>query len=140
MSERKVTVIGAGLAGCEAAWQIANRGVSVRLIEMKPQKYTPAHKSEKFAELVCSNSLRAASVTNGVGLLKEEMRRCGSLIMEAADKTAVPAGAALAVDREKFSDYITEKIKNHPNVELVYDEAGSVADGDITVIATGPPK
>ncbi len=134
----RVTVIGAGLAGCEAAWQIANRGVNVRLVEMKPHKYTPAHHSQKFSELVCSNSLRAASVTNGVGLLKEEMRRCGSLIMEAADKTQVPAGAALAVDREKFSDYITEKIKNHPNIEIEYAEAASVEDGEITVIATGP--
>ena len=134
----RVTVIGAGLAGCEAAWQIAKRGVNVRLIEMKPEKYTPAHHSEKFAELVCSNSLRAASVTNGVGLLKEEMRRCGSLIMQAADKTQVPAGAALAVDREKFSDHITESIKNHPLIEVCGDEASGVEEGEITVIATGP--
>ena len=138
MSSKRVTVIGAGLAGCEAAWQIAERGVKVLLVEMKPQKFTPAHHSEKFSELVCSNSLRAASVTNGVGLLKEEMRRCGSLIMEAADKTQVPAGAALAVDREKFSDYITEKIKNHPQIEIEHAEADRVEDGEITVIATGP--
>ncbi len=138
MMEKTVTVIGAGLAGCEAAWQIAKRGVKVRLVEMKPQKYTPAHHSQKFAELVCSNSLRAASVTNGVGLLKEEMRRCGSLVMEAADATQVPAGAALAVDREKFSDYITEKIKTHPLIEVVQREAADLGDSEITVIATGP--
>jgi methylenetetrahydrofolate--tRNA-(uracil-5-)-methyltransferase len=136
--EKTVKVIGAGLAGCEAAWQIAERGVRVRLVEMKPKKFTPAHHSEKFAELVCSNSLRAAAVTNGVGLLKEEMRRCGSLIMEAADANQVPAGGALAVDREKFSDYITEKIKNHPLIELSYEEAEKLEDGEITVIATGP--
>ncbi len=138
MNSKRVTVIGAGLAGCEAAWQLAERGVSVRLVEMKPKKFTPAHHSEKFSELVCSNSLRAASVTNGVGLLKEEMRRCGSLIMEAADRTQVPAGAALAVDREKFSDYITEKIKTHPLITVEHGEADRVEDGEITVIATGP--
>ncbi len=133
-----VTVLGAGLAGCEAAWQIAQRGVSVRLIEMKPIKYTPAHHTEGFAELVCSNSLRSDSVTNAVGLLKEEMRRLGSLIMEAADATRVPAGSALAVDRKLFSDYITDKIKTHPLIEIVSQEAESVDTEGITVIATGP--
>lgn len=133
-----VTVLGAGLAGCEAAWQIAQRGVSVRLIEMKPIKYTPAHHRDGFAELVCSNSLRSDSVTNAVGLLKEEMRRLGSLIMEAADATRVPAGSALAVDRELFSDYITGKIKAHPLIEIVSEEAESVDADGITVIATGP--
>ena len=134
----RVTVIGAGLAGCEAAWQIAQRGVKVRLFEMKPEKYTPAHHSPKFSELVCSNSLRAAAVSNAVGLLKEEMRRADSLIMRAADATQVPAGGALAVDREKFSDYITNALTSHPNVEIVSGEVTSVEDGEITVIATGP--
>ena len=136
--EKTVKVIGAGLAGCEAAWQIASRGVKVKLCEMKPEKYTPAHHSPKFSELVCSNSLRAAAISNGVGLLKEEMRRCGSLIMEAADATQVPAGAALAVDREKFSDYITDKIRSHPMIEVVDGEISSLEDGEITVVATGP--
>ena len=110
-----INVLGAGLAGCEAAWQIAERGIKVRLYEMKPIKYTPAHHSEKFAELVCSNSLRSDRVTNAVGLLKEELSRMGSLIMEAAYATRVPAGSALAVDRNLFSDYVTEKV----NVTLI---------------------
>ena len=138
MQEKRITVCGGGLAGCEAAWQAANRGVKVRLFEMKPKKFTPAHHSEGLCELVCSNSLRSEVVSNAVGLLKEEMRRLGSLIMEAADATRVPAGSALAVDREKFSAYITEKIKNHPNIELIEKEVDSVEDGEITVIATGP--
>ncbi len=139
MSENKiVNVYGAGLAGCEAAWQIAQRGVRVRLYEMKPHKYTPAHHSEGFAELVCSNSLRSDSVVNAVGLLKEEMRRLGSLIMEAAENTKVPAGSALAVDRELFSSFITEKIKNHPLIEVIEGEMTSVNKDEITVIATGP--
>ena len=139
MSENKfVNVYGAGLAGCEAAWQIAKRGVRVKLYEMKPHKYTPAHHSEGFAELVCSNSLRSDSVTNAVGLLKEEMRRIGSLIMDAAEATKVPAGSALAVDRELFSAYITDKIKNHPLIEVIDVEVTSVNEGEITVIATGP--
>ena len=104
----KITVLGAGLAGCEAAWQAAKRGVSVTLYEMKPEKKTPAHSYNGFGELVCSNSLRGADVTQGVGLLKEEMRRIGSLIMEAADATAVAAGGCLEVDRYAFSDYITK--------------------------------
>lgn len=133
-----VTVIGAGLAGCEAAWQIANRGVRVRLVEMKPAKKTPAHKSDSLAELVCSNSLRADGLSNAVGLLKEEMRLLGSLIMECADATRVPAGGALAVDRQGFSDMITEKIKNHENIELATGcEITEIPDG-ISVIATGP--
>ena len=107
--EKIINVYGAGLAGCEAAWQAAERGAFVRLYEMKPQKFTPAHHSEGFAELVCSNSLRSDSLANAVGLLKEELRRMGSLIMAAADATRVPAGSALAVDREKFSEFITEK-------------------------------
>ena len=138
MQEKRITVCGGGLAGCEAAWQAANRGVKVRLFEMKPKKFTPAHHSEGLSELVCSNSLRSEVVTNAVGLLKEEMRRLGSLIMEAADATRVPAGSALAVDREKFSAYITEKIKNHPNIELIEQEVEAVEEGEITVIATGP--
>ncbi len=138
MQEKRITVCGGGLAGCEAAWQAANRGVKVRLFEMKPKKYTPAHHSEGLAELVCSNSLRSEVVSNAVGLLKEEMRRLNSLIMEAADATRVPAGSALAVDREKFSAYITEKIKNHPNIELIEAEVENVEEGEITVIATGP--
>ena len=133
-----INVYGAGLAGCEAAWQIAKRGIKVRLFEMKPEKYTPAHHSEGFAELVCSNSLRSDRVTNAVGLLKEELYRLDSLIMEAAYATRVPAGSALAVDRDLFSSYITEKIKNHPGIEIVYKEVDSVEEGAITVIATGP--
>ena len=132
-----VTVIGAGLAGCEAAWQLAARGIHVRLIEMKPQKMTPAHHSSDFAELVCSNSLRSDELANAVGLLKEELRQLGSLIMECADATRVAAGGALAVDREGFSAMITEKIKNHPNIEVLYEEALSIPDGEV-VIATGP--
>ncbi len=138
MSKKHVNVYGAGLAGCEAAWQIAQRGVQVRLYEMKPEKYTPAHHREGFAELVCSNSLRSDSVTNAVGLLKEEMRRLGSLIMTAAENTKVPAGSALAVDRELFSDFITEKIKNHPLIEVIPAEMRDIAEDEITVVATGP--
>ena len=138
MNEKPIiNVIGAGLAGCEASWQILKRGCAVRLYEMKPLKRTPAHTSDLFSELVCSNSLRAAALSNAVGLLKEEMRRRGSLIMEAADATAVPAGGALAVDRERFSAYITDKIKNHPDVEVIEKECDGVPQG-ITVIATGP--
>lgn len=134
----EINIYGAGLAGCEAAWQAANRGVRVNLYEMKPTKFTPAHHSPKLAELVCSNSLRSDRVTNGVGLLKEEMNRLGSIIMEAAYATRVPAGSALAVDRELFSDYITEKIKNHPNISFIEKEADSVSPDTISVIATGP--
>jgi len=133
-----IHVLGAGLAGCEAAWQAAQRGVSVTLYEMKPQKYTPAHHSPGFAELVCSNSLRSDRVTNAVGLLKEELSRMGSLIMEAARATQVAAGSALAVDRDRFSAYITEKIRSHPLIEVVEREMTAPPAEGITVIATGP--
>lgn len=132
-----VNVVGAGLAGCEAAWQIVKRGVNVRLYEMKPQKYSPAHHSEGFAELVCSNSLRSNMLSNAVGVLKEEMRLLDSLIIEAAYASEVPAGSALAVDRELFSKYITDKLRNHPLVEVVEGEVTEIPEG-ITVIATGP--
>ena len=133
----KVTVLGAGLAGSECAWQLAKRGVSVRLVEMKPAKMTPAHTSEYFAELVCSNSLRSDELTNAVGLLKEEMRRLGSLIMESADANRVAAGGALAVDREGFSRHITDRLKACGNIELVSAEATEIPEGTV-VIATGP--
>ena len=135
---KTVHIYGAGLAGCEAAWQASRLGAKVRLFEMKPQKYTPAHHTPEFAELVCSNSLRSDCVSNAVGLLKEEMRRMGSLIMEAADATRVPAGSALAVDRVLFSKYITERISSCPNIEIVNQEVDHVEDDVITVIATGP--
>lgn len=135
--ENTLKIYGAGLAGCEAAWQAARRGVNVELYEMKPQKFTPAHRSEGFAELVCSNSLRSDSVTNAVGLLKEELRRLGSLIMEAADATRVPAGTALAVDRDRFSSYITQKIISQPNIRVISDEVCEVGEAP-TVVATGP--
>lgn len=136
--QQKINVIGAGLAGSEAAWQIASRGIPVRLYEMRPKKYSPAHHTDLFGELVCSNSLRAGNVENAVGLLKEELRRCNSLIMKCADDNQVPAGGALAVDREKFSQQITETIKNHPLIEVVYEEISHAPDDEITVIATGP--
>lgn len=133
----KITVLGAGLAGSECAWQLAKRGLPVRLVEMKPIKMTPAHSSPYFAELVCSNSLRSDELTNAVGLLKEEMRRMGSLIMESADKNRVAAGGALAVDRVGFAKYITDKLSACENVELVNAEATEIPDGE-TIIATGP--
>lgn len=133
----KITVLGAGLAGSECAWQLAKRGLPVRLVEMKPAKMTPAHSSPYFAELVCSNSLRSDELTNAVGLLKEEMRRMGSLIMESADKNRVAAGGALAVDREGFARYITERLSACENIELVSAEATEIPEGE-TVIATGP--
>ena len=133
----QVTVLGAGLAGSEAAWQLARRGIPVRLVEMKPEKMTPAHKSEYFAELVCSNSLRSDELSNAVGLLKEEMRRMGSLIMEAADANRVAAGGALAVDRVGFSRYVTEKLEAQENIEIVWAEATEIPAGEV-VIATGP--
>lgn len=133
-----VTVIGAGLAGCEAAWQAANRGVNVKLIDMKPEKKTPAHKIDGLCELVCSNSLRADGLSNAVGLLKEEMRCLNSLVMECADKTRVPAGGALAVDRYAFSDMVTEKIKEHKNIELVLGKEVTKLPEGIVVIASGP--
>lgn len=133
----KVTVLGAGLAGSECAWQLSRRGVNVRLVEMKPNKKTPAHTSDSFAELVCSNSLRSDELSNAVGLLKEEMRRMGSLIMESADKNRVAAGGALAVDREGFSEYITQKLTAQENIEIIRAEATEIPDGEV-VIATGP--
>ena len=133
-----VSILGAGLAGCEAAWQIAERGVKVRLYEMKPHKYTPAHHAPGFGELVCSNSLRSDATSNAIGLLKEEMRAMNSLIMQAADATRVPAGSALAVDRVLFSEYITDRIRNHPNVEVIEAECTCLPDDGVTVIATGP--
>ncbi|MBE6687686.1 MAG: methylenetetrahydrofolate--tRNA-(uracil(54)-C(5))-methyltransferase (FADH(2)-oxidizing) TrmFO [Ruminococcaceae bacterium] len=135
-----INVIGAGLAGCEAAWQAAKRGCEVRLIEMKPHKFTPAHHSEGFAELVCSNSLRSNQLENAVGLLKEEMRLLGSLIIESAYANIVPAGSALAVDRTAFSEYITEKIKNHPLIHVEQREITDLGEfsDEITVVATGP--
>ena len=136
MSE--IRVFGAGLAGCEAAWQAANRGVSVTLYEMKPRKYTPAHHHDGFAELVCSNSLRSDELSNAIGVLKAELRAMGSLIMEAADNNRVAAGSALAVDRERFSAYITDKIRSHPNITVVEEECTSIPADGITVVATGP--
>ena len=137
MSDRSATVIGAGLAGCEAAWQLAERGIHVRLIEMKPHKMSPAHHSEQFAELVCSNSFRGDRLTNAIGLLKEEMRILGSLIMRCADETKVPAGGALAVDRDSFSAHVTKAITGHPLIEQIHEEAVSIPDGPV-IIATGP--
>lgn len=133
-----VKVIGAGLAGCEAALQLAERGINVKLYEMKPKKFSPAHKSENFAELVCSNSLKADRVENACGLLKEEMRHFNSVMMQAADVSRVPAGGALAVDRDKFSQFITEKIKSHPGIEVISDEVTEINPDEYTIIATGP--
>ena len=138
MVQDGIIIIGAGLAGCEAAWQAAKLGVKVDLYEMKPEKRSAAHSQDNFAELVCSNSLRSADPNNAVGLLKEEMRLMGSLIMEAAYATRVPAGSALAVNREEFSAYITEKIKNHPLITVHYEEIAEIDTEKITVIATGP--
>lgn len=135
--EKKVNVIGAGLAGSEAAWQLAKRGIKVDLYEMRPVKQTPAHHTDKFAELVCSNSLRANGMTNAVGVIKEEMRLLDSIIIEAADKASVPAGGALAVDRHEFSGYVTEKVKGHPNVTVHHEEITEIPEGP-TIIATGP--
>lgn len=132
-----VNVIGAGLAGSECAYQLAKRGIPVRLIEMRPHKSTEAHKTGYFAELVCSNSLRSNNIENAVGLLKEEMRRLDSLIMQAADNTRIPAGDALAVDRVGFSEYITNTLKSFPNIEIINDEVTQIPEG-FTVIATGP--
>ena len=134
----KIKVIGAGLAGCEAAYAAARLGVFVELYEMKPEKHSPAHHSDGFAELVCSNSLRSNDVSNAVGLLKAELSALGSLVMEAAYATEVPAGSALAVNRELFSEYITEKIKNHPNITVISGEVTEIPKEGITVIASGP--
>jgi len=133
----KVKVIGAGLAGSEAAWQLANRGIEVELYEMRPTKKTPAHHTGDFAELVCSNSLRGDRLENAVGLLKEELRRVGSVIMECAEATRVEAGGALAVDRHGFAQMVTEKIRNHPNITVFEEEITEVPEGPV-IIATGP--
>ncbi|MFD0711261.1 FADH(2)-oxidizing methylenetetrahydrofolate--tRNA-(uracil(54)-C(5))-methyltransferase TrmFO [Paenibacillus sp. GCM10027626] len=135
---QRVTVIGAGLAGSEAAWQIASQGVPVTLYEMRPQKQTPAHHTRYFAELVCSNSLRANGLTNAVGVLKEEMRRMNSLILDCADRNAVPAGGALAVDREGFSADVTRKLSEHPLVEVRCEEVAAIPEDGLVVVATGP--
>ncbi len=135
--EHSVTVIGAGLAGSECAWQLANRGIKVTLCEMKPHKRTPAHVSDDFGELVCSNSFRSDELSNAVGLLKEELRRLDSLIMKCADANRVPAGGALAVDREGYARMVTEHIKNHPNITLIEEEITEIPQGEV-VIASGP--
>ena len=132
-----VKVIGAGLAGCEAAWQLANRDIDVELYEMKPHKMTPAHHSTDFAELVCSNSLRGDRLENAVGLLKEELRRCGSLILSCAEETRVEAGGCLAVDRGGFSELVTRKIRSHPRIRVISEEVTQIPDGPV-IIATGP--
>jgi len=133
----EVSIIGAGLAGCEAAWQLAAKGIAVKLFEMKPVKMSPAHISPDFSELVCSNSFRSNDLTNAVGLLKEEMRRLGSLIIKAADKTKIPAGGALAVDRKRFAGFVTEKISNHPLISVKTGNVTDIPDGRV-IIATGP--
>lgn len=133
----EVNVIGAGLAGSEAAWQLANRGVKVKLYEMRPMKQTPAHHTDKFAELVCSNSLRANTLTNAVGVLKEEMRKLNSVIISSADESSIPAGGALAVDRHEFSALVTARVKNHENVTVIHEVVNKIPDGP-TIVATGP--
>jgi len=135
---QRLTVIGGGLAGCEAAWQAARLGVRVELLEMKPEKFSPAHQLPGLAELVCSNSLRGDSLDNAVGLLKEELRRLGSLFMEAAEATRVPAGGALAVDRERFSALMTERICSHPLIEVRHGEVTSIPSDGVVVVASGP--
>lgn len=137
MCKKEVTVVGAGLAGCEAAWALATHGIKVKLCEMKPVKFSDAHSYHGFAELVCSNSLKASRLASAAGLLKEEMRLLGSLILECAEETAVSAGGALAVDREKFSDAVTTKIRQHPLIEIVTGEVTAIPQGDV-IIATGP--
>ncbi len=134
----KLRVIGGGLAGCEAAWQAAERGIEVELWEMKPVKFSPAHSSEALCELVCSNSLKGAGLDNACGLLKEEMRRMNSVVIECADKTRIPAGGALAVDRERFSQAVTERIKSHKNIKIINKAADSIDENEYTIVATGP--
>ena len=135
---KEIIVIGGGLAGCEAAYQIAKRGIKVKLYEMKPKKYSPAHENENLAEIVCSNSFKSASLTNACGLLKEELRKLDSLLIKCADKTAVPAGQALAVDRDEFAKLVTDEIKNNPNIEVIQEEVTDIEKDKITIIATGP--
>ena len=139
-----VTIIGAGLAGCEAAYQIAKNGIRVKLYEMKPKKFTPAHSNKNLAEIVCSNSFKSKLITNACGLLKEELRTLDSLLIKLADRTKVPAGQALAVDREKFAEEVTKEIRKQENIEIIEEEVGEsihlkdlIANG-ITIIATGP--
>jgi methylenetetrahydrofolate--tRNA-(uracil-5-)-methyltransferase len=135
---KEINVVGGGLAGVEAAWQAANEGARVKLFEMRPVQQTPAHRTDKLAEIVCSNSLKSDEIGSAPYLLKEELRRGNSLVMEAAHLTKIPAGAALAVDRNKFADYITEKIERHPKIEIVREEFTEIAPDEITIIATGP--
>lgn len=135
---KEIKIIGGGLAGTEAAYQIAKRGIKVKLYEMKPNKFSPAHSNKNLAEIVCSNSLKSNSITNACGLLKEELRRLDSLLIKCADETKVPAGQALAVDREKFSALVTKKIEENPNIEVIHEEVENINDDDITIIATGP--
>lgn len=134
----EITIIGSGLAGCEAAWQAVKEGCRIKLFEMKPLKFSPAHQSEDLAELVCSNSLRGAGMNNAVGCLKEELRRSGSLFIEAADASAVPAGGALAVDRDEFSKYISDKISAEPNIEIIREEVTQLPEAGTTILASGP--
>lgn len=134
----KLKIIGGGLAGCEAAWQAANRGIKVKLYEMKPSVFSPAHTNENLCELVCSNSLKGNGLDNACGLLKEEMRRMGSLVIDCADRTSVPAGGALAVDRDKFSALVTKHIKEHPNIELICETVNDINTDEYTIVATGP--
>ena len=133
-----VTIAGAGLAGCEAAWQCAENGIKVKLCEMKPLKFTPAHKNPDFAELICSNSLKAARIDSAAGLMKEEMRRLGSLLLRVADECSVPAGGALAVDRNIFAAKVTQAIRSHPNIEVIETELTAIPQDDVVIIATGP--
>ena len=135
---KEIKIIGGGLAGTEAAYQIAKRGIKVKLYEMKPKKFSPAHSNENLAEIVCSNSLKSNSITNACGLLKEELRRLDSLLIKCADETKVPAGQSLAVDREKFSKLVTQKIEENPNILLIHKEVEKIEGDDITIIATGP--
>ena len=139
--EKYITIIGGGLAGCEAAYQIAKRGIKVKLYEMKPKKYSPAHSNENLAEIVCSNSFKSNLLTNACGLLKEELRRLDSLLIKIADKTSVPAGQALAVDREEFSKKVTEELNENPLIEVVNEEVTDIikmCNDGIVIIATGP--
>src|SRR5438552_19042283 len=134
----EIIIIGGGLAGVEAAWQAANAGARVRLFEMRPVKQTPAHRTDKLAEIVCSNSLKSDEPGTASYLLKEELRRGGSLVMEAAAATRVPAGAAVAVDGARFATYITERIESHPNIEVAREEAVTISPSAISIVATGP--
>ena len=135
---KEIVIIGGGLAGSEAAYQIAKRGIKVKLYEMKPNKFSPAHSNKNLAEIVCSNSFKSNSITNACGLLKEELRKLDSLLIKCADETKVPAGQALAVDRDKFAELVTEKLKENPNVEIINEEVSQIDDDQITIIATGP--